>query len=208
MSQLWRIVNSLGGRLHRSIEREHKKYGERKTSTLAEIPKGCDILAHMCIIVGPVVRVSPNEISFASVASWKDIYGHQPANKSTLVKSEFYDMYGSGFDSLCIGSERDPRKHRQMKTSLSAAFSTKVLQEQEHVVAKVIESFIAKVEEHCGHGADAMNMTKWYEMVAFDILGDMALGKSFRSIESGQWPKPSAATLENSSSRTDAYNPA
>ena len=95
-------------------------------------------------------------------------------------------MYGSGFDSLCIGSERNPQNHRQMKSSLSAAFSTKVLQEQESIVAQVVDSFIAKVEAHCG-GFEAMNMTKWYEMVAFDVLGEMAFGQSFRSIESGQF---------------------
>ena len=130
--------------------------------------------------------MSPNELSFASVASWKEIYGHQPAGKQTLIKSEFYDMYGSGFDSLCVGSERNPQKHRQMKTSLSAAFSTKALQEQEHIVAKVVDSFVARVRG--GTGLDGMNMTKWYEMVAFDILGEMAFGNSFRCIENGQFP--------------------
>ena len=127
--------------------------------------------------------MSPNELSFASVASWKEIYGHQPAGQPTPIKSEFYDMVGSGFDALCIGCERNPEKHRQMKTSLSAAFSTKALQEQEHIVAKIIDSFIARVRG--GISFDGMNMTKWYEMVAFDILGEMAFGNSFHCIENG-----------------------
>lgn len=134
-------------------------------------------------VLGPIVRVSPNEISFASVASWKDIYGHKSAGKQTFVKSEFYDIYGSGFNSLCIGSERDPQKHSQMKTSLSAAFSTKALQEQEHIVSNVVDTFIARIGEQCG--GEGMNMTKWYEMVAFDILGEMAFGNSFHCIQDG-----------------------
>lgn len=117
------------------------------------------------------------------MASWKEIYGHKSAGKQTLVKSEFYDIYGSGFNSLCIGSERDPQKHLQMKTSLSAAFSTKALQEQEHIVSKVVDAFIARIGEQCG--GEGMNVTKWYEMVAFDILGEMAFGNSFHCLQDG-----------------------
>ncbi len=170
----------MGGRLHRAIERQHNIYGK-----LAIAKQMCRCRTNALALEGSVFRVSPNELSFASVASWKDIYGHQPAGRQTLVKSEFYDMYGSGFNSLCIGSERNPQKHRQMKTSLSAAFSTKALQEQEYIVAKVVDSFIAKINGDTG--PDGMNMTKWYEMVAFDILGEMAFGNSFHCIENGQY---------------------
>ncbi|KAL8826318.1 MAG: hypothetical protein Q9191_003869 [Dirinaria sp. TL-2023a] len=134
---------------------------------------------------GPVFRVSPNELSFASVSSWKAIYGHQPGGKQP-TKSEFYDMYGSGFKSLCIGSERVPQKHRQMKSSLSAAFSTKALLEQETIVANTINAFIDRVGKDSGPASRGLNMTKWYEMVAFDVLGEMAFGKSFQCIEKGE----------------------
>lgn len=92
-------------------------------------------------------------------------------------------MYGSGFKSHCIGSERDPLKHRKMKNSLTAAFSTKVLQEQEYIVDQVINRFLDRIQEK---GAKGMNVTKWYEMVAFDILGEMAFGDSFGCMERGQ----------------------
>lgn len=132
---------------------------------------------------GDVVRVAPNELSFASVKSWTDIYGHQPAGKETLIKSEFYNMYGAGFKSLCVGSERNPQKHRKMKTSLSAAFSTKALHEQEHIVAKTVDSFLSAISSE--NSPSGLNMTKWYEMISFDILGEMAFGESFGCIESG-----------------------
>lgn len=68
-----------------------------------------------------------------------------PKGKSTLIKSEFYDMYGSGYDSLCIGSERDPQNHARMKKSLSAAFSTKALMEQEEIIQRCVDGFVDKV---------------------------------------------------------------
>lgn len=130
-------------------------------------------------------RVSPNELSFASVESWKAIYGHPIAGQQPMIKSEFYQMYGAGFRSLCITSERDPQRHGQMKRLLSAAFSARALAEQECIVVRVIDDFIRRIGEHGGPGTGGLNMTKWYDMCAFDILGEMAFGESFHCIESG-----------------------
>ncbi|CAO1604330.1 hypothetical protein XANCAGTX0491_007889 [Xanthoria calcicola] len=100
---LWRIRHSMGGRFHRSIENAHRKYGV-------------------------VFRVSPNELSFSSVRSWKDVYGPRP-DQACFPKSDFYDIFGAGFKSGCIGSERDPVRHSQMKRLLAPAFSRKALAE-------------------------------------------------------------------------------
>ncbi|KAL9040569.1 MAG: hypothetical protein Q9214_004436 [Letrouitia sp. 1 TL-2023] len=99
----------------------------------------------MLNLQGSVFRVSPNELSFASVSSWKAIYGHAIAGKPTAVKSKFYEMYGAGFNSWCIGSERDPKVHGRMKKLLSHAFSTKALIEQEDIIQKSIDAFIEKI---------------------------------------------------------------
>lgn len=132
---------------------------------------------------GPVVRISPNELSFASVASWKAIYGHPVAGKPTFPKSEFYDMYGAGYESRCIGSERDPKSHGRMKKSLSAAFSTKALMEQEHIIQECVNGFIRAIGQK--GTTTALNMADWFEMISFDILGEMAFGESFHCVENG-----------------------
>ena len=142
---------------------------------------------------GNVFRVSPNELSFASVASWKTIYGHPiPNSKPTFVKSEFYEMYGAGFKKLCIGSERDPGKHGSMRKHLSAAFSTRALGEQAGIVAQVLDEFIERVgwEEKHGENERGINVTKWYVMVSFDVLGEMAFGQSFGCVKTGKFQKP------------------
>jgi cytochrome P450 len=139
--------------------------------------------SHYLTARGPVVRVSPNELSFATVESWKAIYGHRSGGAPTPIKSEFYDIYGAGFESLCIGSERNPQKHGQMRKMLSAAFATKSLVEQEHIITTSVNDFVERI------GQDALqplNMTKWYEMVAFDTLGEMAFGQSFNSVKAGK----------------------
>lgn len=132
---------------------------------------------------GPVVRISPNELSFASAASWKAIYGHPIVGNPTFPKSEFYDIYGAGYESRCIGSERDPKLHGRMKKSLSAAFSTKALTEQEHIIHKCVNEFVRAIGQK--GTSTSLNMTDWFEMISFDILGEMAFGESFHCVENG-----------------------
>ncbi|KAL6915492.1 hypothetical protein FSST1_006987 [Fusarium sambucinum] len=159
-SLLWRIYHSMGGRFHLAIQKQHSQ-------------------------LGPVVRISPNELSFSSVQSWKDIYGHTTQKGHTMVKSEFYNMYGSGFESSCIGSERDPKKHSGMKKTLSGAFSTKSLSQQEDIVQSCVDGFVRRLGQD-GTTKVGLNMTKWFEMIAFDILGEMAFGETFHCIEKGK----------------------
>lgn len=102
-----------------------------------------------------------------------------------MVKSEFYNIYGSGFDSLCIGSERNPQVHSGMRKCLTAAFSTKAIMEQESIVQSCIDQFIDKLGAD-GTQEKGLNMTKWFEMLAFDILGEMAFGETFHCIQNGK----------------------
>jgi cytochrome P450 len=103
-----------------------------------------------------------------------------------MIKSEFYDMYGSGFDSLCVGSERQPKEHTRMRKSLAPAFSTKALMEQEQIVQRCVDGFVERLGEE-GTKGGGLNMTKWFEMLAFDILGEMAFGETFHCVESGRF---------------------
>ncbi|KIA75979.1 cytochrome P450 [Aspergillus ustus] len=173
-SLLWRFYHTLSGRSHRALQHQHS-------------------------IHGPVFRVSPNELTFASVQSWKDIYGPPAPGKPHVTKSEFYDIYGAGFDTGCIGSERDPAVHARKKKHLAAAFSLKALHAQDGIVQGVIDCFVGKVGRLCREGEGfggkgrggtrwkegGIDVTEWYEMVAFDILGEMAFGEGFGCVERG-----------------------
>lgn len=151
---------------------------------------------------GPVFRVSPKELSFASAASWQDIYGHKKLGQPQLPKSDFYDIYGSGFQTACVGSERDPKVHARKKKNLTAAFSTRALGEQEGLVQEVINRFVGKIgRSDLGAKDGGVDLTEWYEMVAFDVLGEMAFGEGFKCVENGaflflpSYPLSSLSTL-------------
>ncbi|KAH7323011.1 cytochrome P450 [Stachybotrys elegans] len=156
-SLLWRFWHSMGGHFHRVLDDAHHKYGD-------------------------VVRVSPNELSFGSAGAFKDIYGNKPPGEPKVIKNEFYDMFGAGFSEPCLASERDPRKAGQKRGLFAHAFSAKGLMEQEEIMQRCIDQFILKLGK-TGTKPEGVNLVKWLEMVAFDILGEMAFGESFHCLE-------------------------
>ena len=139
------------------------------------------------MMLGTVFRVSPNELSFSSVASWKDIYGYkaEAEGKETHIKSDFYRMYGSGYDRLCVGSEQDPRKHSVMLRNLAPAFSTRALLDQEAIINRCVDLFIETIKNTSSIPNESLDMTKWFGMFTFDLFGEMAFGESFHAIEEG-----------------------
>lgn len=58
--------------------------------------------------------------------------------------------------------------------------------EQEDIITKGVDQFVARLGTD-GAQVNGLNMTKWYEMVSFDTLGEMAFGESFHSVEAGEF---------------------
>ena len=129
------------------------------------------------VTLGPVFRISPNELSFASYSSWKDIYGYKSKGEGTetFIKSEFYEIYASGYKTMCIGSEQDPETHGIMKRTLSPAFSTKALLDQEIIIRECIDGSLKKIQSLPVSQTTGLDMTKWFGMMAFDIFGERSV---------------------------------
>ncbi|KAI1419708.1 cytochrome P450 [Xylaria sp. FL1777] len=171
-SLLYRFLNTSKGKFHVAVTEAHRKYG-------------------------PIVRVAPNELSFASVESWKAIYGHPLPGKQIAPKGPFYEVFAAGFNSKCVGSERDAKKHSAMRKMLNPAFSQRGLLEQEEIISGVINKFVRIIGERAGPGSEGINMTRWFEMNSFDILGEMAFGESFHSLDTGNLHFWAAIVLEH-----------
>ncbi|KAF4556510.1 Cytochrome P450-like protein 75 [Elsinoe fawcettii] len=135
---------------------------------------------------GPIVRTSPNDLSFTSSQAWRDIYGARKGH-SPFIKSEFYDGGNFAAESLSIVSERDPEKHAHMRKYLANAFSDRSLKEQEHLISSVVDELVAKLGELADNKeARVTNMVMWYNLATFDIIGSLAFGETFGGVASGE----------------------
>jgi cytochrome P450 len=115
--------------------------------------------------------VAPNELSFSSSQSWKDIYGVRK-NSATFIKSDFYDGGNFANQASSIVSQRDPVKHNEMRKFLSSAFSDRSLREQEYLVSQIIDDFIKQVGD-LGSRPGGVDMTLWMNLLTFDIIGEL-----------------------------------
>ncbi|KAI0533247.1 cytochrome P450 [Xylaria digitata] len=154
---LWRFWDTLSGQHHKHMREMHAKYGH-------------------------VVRVSPNELSFSTVQSYRDIYGFPPPGGQHCIKSEMYDIIGSGFKITDIASERDPQAHARKKKHLTPAFSARALVAQEAIIQRCLDAFVAKIGPVSQRSPLGINMVSWFEMNAFDLFGEMSFGESFDCI--------------------------
>lgn len=68
---------------------------------------------------------------------------------------------------------------------LAPAFSTKALVDQEEIVRSCIDGFIQSLGED-GTKPQGLNLTRWFVMLTFDILGEMAFGESFDCIKNSK----------------------
>ncbi|KAF2677430.1 benzoate 4-monooxygenase cytochrome P450 [Lentithecium fluviatile CBS 122367] len=131
---------------------------------------------------GPVVRTAPNELSFSTPEAWRDIYGQRNGHQ-TFTKTAFYDGGSFANQASSIVTERDPSKHRNMRKYLANAFSDRSLKDQEHLIAGVIDAFVEQIGHH---GRDKINLMTWFNLMTFDVIGELAFGKSFGGVDSGK----------------------
>jgi len=71
-----------------------------------------------------------------------------------------------------------------MKRKLSNGFSVKALSEQEDIVHYYLDKLIGQINAH-GTGPEGDEMVKWYNFFTFDLIGDLAFGESFGSLNDG-----------------------
>ncbi|KAL1854759.1 hypothetical protein Daus18300_011355 [Diaporthe australafricana] len=129
---------------------------------------------------GDVLRFAPNELSFASVQAYRDIYGHMTTGKERFLKSDAYDT-----EEPRISSERDPAVHASQRKALSHAFSARALRDQEDVVHQYVNLFVKQLGKFGAGGLKPVNATEAYNWLTFDVIGDLSFGESFDALEGG-----------------------
>lgn len=169
---------------------------------------------------GPVVRLAPNELSFADQDAWKDIYGHRTGAQHHGHEEfpKYATFYRSKGVRPSIVHEGDRTRHALLRRQLSHGFSDRCMREQEPIIGKYVDLLMRRLRERCvgcdtkvgeassggeteaqpaaGNTREPMNMTAWYNWTTFDIIGDLALGEPFGCLERAQYD-PWVAAISN-----------
>lgn len=133
---------------------------------------------------GPVVRVAPDELSFADASAWKEILGHNPRGEECGKWVPFYRPVPEAPDNI-ISADR--QKHGIIRRQLAHGFSDRSMREQEPIIRSYVDLLMRRLRENCGGGAKPVDMTAWFNFTTFDVIGDLALGESFGCLEQSNW---------------------
>jgi cytochrome P450 len=165
---LWRsfrfpyVIATHRGELHKRFTEFHTKYG-------------------------PIVRVAPNELSYADSRAWRDVYanrsGHQLFERN---RTSFKKMSPDEPNSI-VGFDEDD--HARFRRAFANGFSEKALKEQAPVVESYVDLFITKLKDPVAGRAwreKTVDFSKWFNYLTFDIAGDFTYGESFNCVENGK----------------------
>ncbi|TPX07064.1 uncharacterized protein E0L32_011052 [Thyridium curvatum] len=168
ISGLPAIWTTISGKDHEVIPALHKKYG-------------------------PIVRLGPNELSFAGGAkAWADIHGPR---KGPLPHKDpvFYPSSINGAQSLMTAGDEE---HSRQRKIMSHAFSERILREQEPLLKSWAAKMKTKMAERTATG-QGINMVKFYNCTTFDIMADLLFLQGLNLLEDEEY-SPWIKTLFNS----------
>ena len=134
---------------------------------------------------GEIVRIAPNEVSFISASAWQDLYGHNPGRGTTPKSPLHYAAGPTGVHSLFTANDSEHSRYRRL---LAQGFSDKSLREWEPILqahtSHLINSLRHKIISSSTPGSAVVNLVDWFSFTGYDIISEIAFGKSFDCIGS------------------------
>jgi hypothetical protein len=130
------------------------------------------------LLTGPVVRIAPNELSFASPRAAHDIF----AVGKGFHKTDFF----SGFppQSPDILTEVRERVHSQKKRIAVVPYSLASMHRLVPLIEQVEGLLIDKLDGFVSSAEDC-NLGEWLHFFAFDVLRQVAFSKPFGFLNQG-----------------------
>ncbi|EXL92000.1 hypothetical protein FOIG_14882 [Fusarium odoratissimum NRRL 54006] len=129
--------------------------------------------------VGSVVRIAPNELSFADPAAVRDIY-----TNSAFQKEENFYFAKRGYEEEHLFSFRNPEAHNQRRKLLSRGYSQGSLLDIENDIAAKIQTFLDLLATKAVNG-NAVDVYTFVHLFSFDVVYRLLFGDDPRSLELG-----------------------
>lgn len=155
---------------------------------------------------GEIVRLAPDEVSFANEQSYNDIYtfrrghGRAPRDKifaagmlfSKLCNYSCLLFIASNGDVDNIGTTTDPKFHGRVRGLLSHSFTQDALRSQYPIIQHHADTLVAQLKKRAQTPAKpsdhaVINITDWLNYFTMDVIGDLAFGEPFGCLAKGEY---------------------
>ncbi|CAE7193451.1 alanine transaminase [Pyrenophora teres f. teres] len=134
----------------------------------------------------PVIRVAPDELSYTTSTAWKKIYGSAPPRE--FLKC----LDGRGIAPAVVNGRRSivtetPERHAILRRAIQPAFSERALRDQEDYFRDHTNRLIAQLRNP-KYGTGKQNMARWFSLLSFDIVSDLAFGEPAGCLDRADQP--------------------
>ncbi|KAL4899588.1 hypothetical protein BDW74DRAFT_188978 [Aspergillus multicolor] len=131
---------------------------------------------------GPIVRISPSEISISSLAEFKEI--HRVG--TPFLKSPWYQEFVMGQAEPGVFAMRDPKQHAARRKLFARAFSKSELRRVwEGVVRDKVRLAVSRMKGELNGADRTCDVLKWWTFLATDVAGHLMFGEDFGMLEVG-----------------------
>jgi cytochrome P450 len=129
---------------------------------------------------GKLVRTAPNEVSISDPTAIKTIYGAG----TKFRKSDWYSVW-QGHRKFDLFGGRDEKVHGQHRRLISSIYSLDQLKKLEPGVDTAISLLCKRLGEITKDGS-GVDMSKWAQLFAFDVIGEVTFSKPFGFLAAGK----------------------
>ncbi|KAK0641454.1 isotrichodermin C-15 hydroxylase [Cercophora newfieldiana] len=137
---------------------------------------------------GPVVRITPRQLSFTDANAWRDIYGHLIGHKSGLQEMQKLPALVKTIDDLPTSIfNADREEHGRVRRSLAHGFSDSSMRQQESTVVEFVDLLMQRLHEEADGGRKPLNAEAWYNWTTFDITGSLIFGEAFGCLRESKY---------------------
>lgn len=130
---------------------------------------------------GPIIRLGPSEVSFVDAEAWKDIYSLKRSKQIQRCHKGFPAVtpYDSKYDLISpIASD-----HAKYRKILNPSFSDKATKDYEPAIQRNATELMSKFSASLYNDNPKVNITKWFQWLTFDNIGDVVWGDSFNCVK-------------------------
>ena len=128
--------------------------------------------------VGPVVRISPDEIHLADPENYEKLY--HIGSKAPSKAPYFYDAFG--LKTAAFGTTSN-ELHRIRRSAISPSFSPKAVLQLEDIVQEKTAKLIARMKYLFDRGK-AVDLHHGFRALSVDIITDYSFDDDYKQLES------------------------
>ncbi|RDW77370.1 hypothetical protein BP6252_05423 [Coleophoma cylindrospora] len=136
---------------------------------------------------GDFVRFGPNLLLISDPRVIKDIY----TGPDAMIKSEYYsvaDFHVKGVRHSAIFATRDQEWHSKLRRAFGPVFTMSAVASLDTYVHETRDIFIGVLKDKFADKSGAegrVDLTKWFQYFAFDVLGQLLYGERHGFVETG-----------------------